>query len=177
MAKVTGSRGQKGHGRNEGGQPKPSGNCHLDEWHTQPMRRKELRVGVWNVTGCRSRECELEDALKGYKLDVLGLSETWLRKGEEIAIPGYKWVGVAGEKASGKGGGIGFMVKDAIWELVGQVREVNSRIIGMFMRIGKTNCWILQVYAPINDACSEDRERFWMTLRDEVEERRKVLVL
>jgi hypothetical protein len=137
------------------------------------MRRKELRLGVWNVTGCRNRECELEDALKGYKLDVLGLSETWLRKGEEIAIPGYNWVGVAGEKASGKGGGIGFLVKDTVWELVGQVIEVNSRIMGIFMKLGKTNCWILQVYAPINDACSEERERFWRCLRDEVEERRK----
>ena len=58
-------------------------------------------------TGCRSREVELADALEEYKMGVLGLAETWLKKGEELAIPGFKWWGADGEKASGKGGGIG----------------------------------------------------------------------
>ncbi len=44
----------------------------------------------------------------------LGLAETWLKKGVELDIPGYKWTGVAGENKTGRGGGVGFLVKDRI---------------------------------------------------------------
>jgi len=174
VAKGTSKIKKKVHGGNDSGQSKPLGSCQLDDVdNPRPMRRREFRVGTWNVTGCRNREVELEDALKGYKLDVLGLSETWLKKGEEIAIPGFRWICVAGEKVSGKGGGIGFLVKDAIWESVGEVVEVSSRVLSMFLRIEKRNCWMIQVYAPINDAGQDEREKFWALLRDEVKLRKR----
>ena len=46
------------------------------------MRRKEIRMATWNVTGARNREVELEDAMKAYKIGVLALSETWLKRGK-----------------------------------------------------------------------------------------------
>jgi len=113
------------------------------------------------------------DALLSYKLDVLGLSETWLKEGIALNIPGYTWSGVTGENKSGKGGGIGFLVKDSIWDKVGEVKIVNSRIIGMFLRLGKKGCWFLQIYAPVNDASQEVKDKFWRELRDEVEKRRQ----
>ena len=107
VVKETGIRCLSVHGLNDGDKP--------DKHQAmRPMRRKEVRLGTWNVTGVGSRECELADAMAAYKLDVMGVSEAWLRKGEEVVIPGFKWIGVAGENVSGKGGGVGFLVKDTI---------------------------------------------------------------
>jgi hypothetical protein len=97
-----------------------SGHRGNDGWQSKP----------WNVIGARNREVELEDAMKAYKIGVLYLSETWLKKGEELVIPGYIWTGVAGERASGKGGGVGFLVREDVWNNVGEVLEVSSRILG-----------------------------------------------
>lgn len=62
-----------------------------------PLRREKLRLRTWNVTGLGNREAELLDALVTYKLDILGVSKTWLKKGAVVEIPVFKWVGVAGE--------------------------------------------------------------------------------
>jgi exonuclease III len=171
--KGTWGKEKKVQGHNEGGQLKPQGGCQLDECKAQPLRRKELRLGTWNVTGVKNREVELKDAMDSYKLDVLGVAETWLKEGDKVDIPGFQWIGVAGENRSGKGGGIGFLVRDTAWEMVGEVSEVSSRILSMQMRLGRKNCWLIQVYAPINDAAEKERETFWRELRDEVEKRRK----
>ena len=46
------------------------------------MRRQEVRLGTWNVTGLGNRGVELLDAMEQYKIDVLGVSETWIKEGE-----------------------------------------------------------------------------------------------
>ena len=91
-------------GTNDGGQLNPegrplenisrgniSGSC-LPEAKRHTFRREEVRFGTWNVTGLGNREAELLDALMTYKLDVLGVSETCLKKSMEVKIPGYKWI-------------------------------------------------------------------------------------
>ena len=158
----------KAQGTYDGRQLNPLGGCLPDLAERLPLRREEVRLGTWNITGLGNREAELLDALVTYKLDVLGLSETWLKKGAVVEIPGYKWIGVAGENESGKGGGVGFVVKDSIWSLVGEVAEVNSRVISLSLKVGNRDCWLFQVYAPINDAGREVKEQFWAQLRDEV---------
>ena len=42
---------------------------------------------------------------------MLWVWQTWLKKGIEVEIPSYKWIGAAGENESGKGGGVGFLIK------------------------------------------------------------------
>ena len=116
---------------------------------------------------------ELLDACRKYKLDILGVSETWLKEGQLLDIPGFRWVGIAGENQSGKGGGVGFLVKDALWETVAEVVKVSKRILGLYLKVGKKMCWVYQVYAPVNDAPVDIRMAFWSELRDEVERRRK----
>ncbi len=72
------------------------------------MRRKELRVGTWNITGVGGREVELKGTMDTYKLDILEVTETWLKKGVEIEIPGFRWTGIAGDNKTRRGGRIGF---------------------------------------------------------------------
>jgi hypothetical protein len=44
---------------------------------------------------------------------------------------------VAGEKASVKGGGVGFLVREDVWNTVAELLEVSSSILGLFMKMGK----------------------------------------
>jgi hypothetical protein len=83
--KGTGKYSKSGHRGNEGWQSKPSRSCQPEE----PAKK-------------RNKNGHMERHTKAYKIRVLGLSETWLKKGKELVIPGYTWTGVAGEKASGK---------------------------------------------------------------------------
>jgi hypothetical protein len=39
---------------------------------------------------------------------------------KELVIPGYIWTGVAGEKASEKGGGVSFLVREDVWKTAGK---------------------------------------------------------
>ena len=112
----------------DGGQLNPLGGCLPELAKRLPLRREEVRFGTWNVTGLGNREAELLDTLVTYKLDVLGVAESWLKKGMEVAIPGYKWIGVAGENESGKGGGVGFLIKESMWSVVSEVVEVESSV-------------------------------------------------
>ena len=50
-----------------------------------------------NVQGMRNKQCELGDLLRGQRIGVLGLAETWLLPGEDINVEGFKWVGEARE--------------------------------------------------------------------------------
>ena len=120
-----------------------------------------------NATRLGNREAELLDALVTYKLDVLGVAETWLKKGIEVEIPGYKWIGAAGENESGIGGGVGFLIKDSIWSVVSEVVEVSSRIISMSLKVGSRDFWVFQVYAPTNETHIELKDRLWAQLREE----------
>ena len=65
------------------------------------------------------------------------------------------------------------MVRERIWNQIGEIVEVSRRMIGLFLKIGKRGCWLLQVYGPMNDATKEVREKFWAELREEVERRRR----
>ena len=64
-----------------------------------------------------------------------------------------------------------------MWNQVGEIVEVSSRVIGLFLKIGKRGCWLLQVYAPVNDATKEVREKFWAELREEVGRRTAAVVI
>jgi hypothetical protein len=104
---------------------------------------------------------------------MLGVAETWLKQGVEVEIPGYKWIGVAGDNESGRGGGVGFLVKEELWSMVSEVMVVSSRIISVAVKVGSRECWVFQVYAPTNEYHKEVKERFWAQLRSEVEKRRR----
>ncbi len=51
-------------------------------------------------------------------------------------------------------------MRKRIWNLVGKIIEVSSRVIRLLLKTGKRGCWLLQVYAPVNDATKEVTEKF-----------------
>jgi hypothetical protein len=43
---------------------------------------------------------------------------------------------------------------------VEEVLEVSSSILGLFVKIGKKDMWMFQVYAPVNGATKNEKEKF-----------------
>ena len=77
--------------------------------------QKDLRVVQINTHGIKSKLDELDTLISDLKdPDIIIISETWLKKGEEnfIKIKGYKFEGIPREHK--KGGGVGFLIKKGL---------------------------------------------------------------
>jgi hypothetical protein len=85
--KGKGELSKSGHGGKDGWQSKPSGSCQPEEpSKVASVPRKERRMATWNVTGARNRGVELKGAVKAYKIGMLCLSETCLKR-ERVSYP------------------------------------------------------------------------------------------
>ena len=90
--------------------------------YIDPEQRKDMKfdktslnVIQLNCRGIKSKIDELEELLAQTKFpDIVILSETWLKEGEEkyINIQGYKYEGIVREHK--KGGGIGILIKESL---------------------------------------------------------------
>ena len=77
--------------------------------------QKDLRVVQINTRGIKSELDKLDTLISDLKEpDIIIISETWLKKGEEnfIKIKGYKFEGIHREHK--KGGGVGFLIKKGL---------------------------------------------------------------
>ena len=77
--------------------------------------QNDLRVVQINTCGIKSKLDELDTLISNLKEpDIIIISETWLKKGEEnfIKIKGYKFEGIPREHK--KGGGVGFLIKKGL---------------------------------------------------------------
>ena len=77
--------------------------------------QKDLRVIQINTRGIKSKLDELDTLISDLKNpDIIIISETWLKKGEEnfIKIKGYKFEGMPREHK--KGGGVGILIKKGL---------------------------------------------------------------
>ena len=85
----------------------------------------DLNIVQLNVRGLKSKLDDLSTLLVDMKLpDVMIISETWLKAGEEkfINIEGYNFIGAP--RPNKKGGGIGFLVKNGL--LYRELTELNQ---------------------------------------------------
>ncbi|XP_045541842.1 uncharacterized protein LOC106718371 [Papilio machaon] len=74
-----------------------------------------LRLGLLNIRSINTGQDELTATLLNYSPDIVALNETWLKSGEEAAvpsIPNYKFLHRA--RQGKKGGGVGFYVRQGI---------------------------------------------------------------
>ena len=77
--------------------------------------KSSLIILQLNCRGIKSKLEEIEELLTQLKQsDVVILSETWLKEGEEkyVDIKGYKYEGINREHK--RGGGVGILVKDRL---------------------------------------------------------------
>ena len=81
-----------------------------------------LNMGLVNARSCRNKTSKIADFVLDHGLDVLGLTETWLRPGErdfttrsKLTPPGYLLLDVP--RVTGKGGGVGVLLKESAIKL------------------------------------------------------------
>ena len=73
-----------------------------------------IRLGFLNCRGWWSREVDVNLVLQQLDLDIFGLAETFLRKGEEPQVGGYKWYGNNRKACKRASGGVGLLVRDGL---------------------------------------------------------------
>ena len=103
-----------------------------------------------NVQGIRNKQCELWDLLRGQRIGLLGLAETWLLPGDDINVEGFKWVGGAWEGGLGRGG-VDMFVQDTYAVVEEKVEDLGTGVESVWARIsgegitetlvGVVKCW------------------------------------
>ena len=75
-------------------------------------KNKELTITTINVRGIKSKIKSLESLLQAEKIDIALITETKMRKGDQISIKGYRWI--EKQRTDNKGGGVGILVSEKI---------------------------------------------------------------
>ena len=75
-------------------------------------KNKELTITTINVRRIKGKIKSLESLLQAEKIDIALITETKMRKGDQISIKGYRWI--EKQRTDNKGGGVGILVSEKI---------------------------------------------------------------
>ena len=129
--------------------------------------KRTLTLAALNAhsLGAAGRLSEIEWLLRERRIDVLAVSETWQKPGEQFEVSGYRFVGKPREtKAKVHGGGVGFFIAD---HLRFKIREPNTTIpencemfaISLCVR-GQQNIHIVSTYIPPHESLPKGQAQF-----------------
>ncbi|KCZ81219.1 hypothetical protein H312_01365 [Anncaliia algerae PRA339] len=113
----------------------------------KPIRNEPslFRIGFLNIAGIRGKSNTIKDLLKGEKIDILGLAETWLEGGESLTLAtiARKEVQTRHKEARNKGGMcITYDLNTKLtWKTI-QVSDINITTIDIDL------CVVMFVYIP-----------------------------
>ena len=84
-----------------------------------------IHVCCWNARSVRNKSSSLADYVISNDIDIMLITETWLRDDDDVLIgamtpPGYSFINVP--RANGRGGGVGAMFKSHL-----KFRQLDSR--------------------------------------------------
>ena len=147
------------------------------------FNRTSLNIIQLTCRGLKSKLDQIEDLLVQTKYpDVLILSETWLKNGEEklVKIKGYKFEGTAREHK--KGGGVGILIRDNVIyknrpDL--NANNQNNSYENCFIELkgSKYNIIIGSIYRPPNTDIDQFLDAYNNNLENISHEKNKELVL
>ena len=75
-------------------------------------KNKELTITTINVRGIKGKIKSLESLLHAEKIDIALITETEMKKGDQISVKGYRWI--EKQRTDNKGGGVGILVSETI---------------------------------------------------------------
>ena len=75
-------------------------------------KNKEITIATINVRRIKGKIRNLETALNTEKISIALITETQLKKGEQISIKGYRWI--HRPRPNNKGGGVGIIVAEKL---------------------------------------------------------------
>jgi len=127
----------------------------------------DLKFATWNVRTLNDTRQSVGKvdmlimALQPYRLDICGLSEVrWPGHGHTQAPHGWSIV-YSGSTSGKRERGVGFALSPAATLALIDYTPVSERIILAQFRIaGGSILSVIQVYAPTNESCDEDKDAF-----------------
>ena len=125
---------------------------------------ESMTIATWNVEGIGPKLEELMIELEKQKIDITVVTET-KKKGQgtiEIGESIFIYSGV--EKDQRAQSGVGIIVKKSLKKQIISYSYINDRIIILQMKTGRSNCWIIGIYAPVEGE-QEKTEKFYKTLQ------------
>ena len=75
-------------------------------------KNKEITIASINVRGLKGKIRSLESLLKTEDIEIALITETMLKKGDQISIKGYRWT--ERPRPNNKGGGVGILIAEKI---------------------------------------------------------------
>ena len=129
--------------------------------------KKRTRTGFWNIWTMLepSRLSQVLREMANYKLDLLGLSETrWNGSGEFITALGelLLYSGHANEEKHEYG--VGLIITKDLWKSPIEWTAISERLITARLMTRLCKLTIVQCYAPMNEATTEEEEAFYVLL-------------
>lgn len=127
-----------------------------------------LSLGSLNVRGCNKPEKRevIGEILNEKGLDVLALSETKLKGTGECLFGEMNAIksGVKGREHAKEG--VAILFSEEMWKCVKEYKCINSRILWVRMKVGRSNLFVVSAYGPGSEKSEEVREEFWENLND-----------
>ena len=99
----------------------------------------------------KNKEEEIEEEMKKYRLDILGISETHLRGSGQRAVGSMVMVysGVVEGRAKG---GVAILISEWLSSCLKEWKCKNERLMKVRMRIDGKWVTLIQAYAPTEDS-------------------------
>ena len=140
---------------------------------------ENLKLLTINTRGIKSKCMSLTTALHQPGTHIAAITETQLTSNENINIQGYKWIGK--NRETGKGGGVGFLIRNDIDNIVSEIKGTSVTHVGCecgsisHVSQNKTQ-FMYNVYYKLNDVIhtnnvqlfthSSMRENYIITILD-----------
>jgi hypothetical protein len=140
--------------------PNPTRGRHTSDDRQLKTRRKELRIGTWNVrTLYKAGQYEnLLSEMSALNLDILGIAETRWNDDGRISNDQYEFIYSGGEKHQH---GTGIMMKKSVASCMVGFWPVSDRIIMVKLKGKPFNINIIQIYAPTTEHDDDEVENFY----------------
>lgn len=158
--------------------PKSHRETQTESDYDHNQKEDNIYIATFNVRTLKTEESllQLEHALEKIKCHIIGLSEV-RRLGEEILDRGEYILFYKGET---KGlFGVGFLVKKQLSKEIEEFVGISDRIAVLNINLpGSRNKWsIIQAYAPTDIASQEEKNSFYTSLRNTIENTHKNIIL
>ena len=134
--------------------------AHRGNRNKQNKKWKKLKILTINTRGIKSKLISLESTLKATGTHIAGITETHLKPGETISIPGYEWVHTP--RTTTSGGGTGILIRTDIKNKTETITANTPNVESTWIKIHtKTPIFLGTVYGKQeNDQIEETENQY-----------------